>query len=360
LAGLAVLPATAIMPAAASAHRVSHRTLRQGMRGSDVSTLQRELSEAGFRTRVTGVFDAATARNVRSFERRYHLVADGVATPGFMRRLHRIRGFDVAAVDSPNGSGGGGLGAPPIKVSKKTTGTLPVFANGPGRKYGSRTLHRGMTGQDVEDLQDYLTLAGFPTGVDGAFGPKTRHSVVSFQEANGLSADGVITRSEAMTLQRDVSKAITASGSASQATLNSDGTVTAPANAPAAVQKAITAANSIIDTPYIYGGGHGSFQDSGYDCSGAVSFALHGGGLLSSPEDSTELETYGEAGPGKWITVYTDPEHAFVVIAGLAFDTAHYGKTFPRGSGARWLPASDVTANPSDGGNYVERHPAGL
>ena len=107
-------------------------------------------------------------------------------------------------------------------------------------------------------------------------------------------------------------------------------------------------------------GENGSFTDSGYDCSGAVSFALHGGGLLATPEDSSQLETFGRPGPGKWITVYSDPEHAFVVIAGLAFDTAHYGPTFPSGSGPRWLEPNDVTANLQDGGDYVERHPAGL
>ena len=114
-----------------------------------------------------------------------------------------------------------------------------------------------------------------------------------------------------------------------------DGTVTAPAGAPAVVQEVIAAANQIIDKPYIYGGGHASFTDAGYDCSGAVSYALHGGGLLSAPEDSTELESYGEAGAGQYITTYADASHAFVVIDGLAFDTAHYGQTTPGGTGPR-------------------------
>ena len=95
--------------------------------------------------------------------------------------------------------------------------------------------------------------------------------------------------------------------SGSQATLNSDGTATAPADAPQAVEDAIAAANSISDAPYTYGGGHGSFESSGYDCSGSVSFALHGGGLLSSPLDSTGFMTWGESGPGSWITVYSHP-----------------------------------------------------
>ena len=88
----------------------------------------------------------------------------------------------------------------------------------------------------------------------------------------------------------------------------SESEASAPSAAPQAVKDAISAANSIATTPYIWGGGHGSFESSGYDCSGAVSFALHGGGFLESPLDSTGLETWGEAGPGKWITVYANAE----------------------------------------------------
>jgi cell wall-associated NlpC family hydrolase len=132
-----------------------------------------------------------------------------------------------------------------------------------------------------------------------------------------------------------------------------------PAGAPAAVQQIVAAANAIIDTNYVWGGGHASFQSSGYDCSGAVSYALHGGGLLSSPEDSSGLESYGQSGRGTWVTVYTDPSHAFLVVDGRAFDTADYGgPNIPSGSGPRWRSAA--TANLQDGGDYVVRHPAGL
>jgi len=114
-----------------------------------------------------------------------------------------------------------------------------------------------------------------------------------------------------------------------------------------AVQAAIEAANSIATTPYIWGGGHGSFESSGYDCSGAVSFALHGGGFLESPLDSTGLETWGEAGPGKWITVYANASHAWMVIAGIAFDTVG-------GPGPRW---HDPWVDSPEG--FVVRHPGG-
>jgi septal ring factor EnvC (AmiA/AmiB activator) len=121
----------------------------------------------------------------------------------------------------------------------------------------------------------------------------------------------------------------------------------APASAPAAVQEAIAAANSIATTPYIWGGGHGSFESEGYDCSGAVSFALHGGGFLESPLDSTGLETWGEPGPGQWITVYANAEHAWMVIAGIAFDTVG-------GPGPRW---HNPWVDSPEG--FVARHPAG-
>ncbi len=98
-----------------------------------------------------------------------------------------------------------------------------------------------------------------------------------------------------------------------EAELITESEASAPASAPQAVKDAIAAANSIATTPYIWGGGHGSFESSGYDCSGAVSFALHGGGLLESPLDSTGLETWGEPGPGRWITVYANAGHAWMV-----------------------------------------------
>ena len=127
----------------------------------------------------------------------------------------------------------------------------------------------------------------------------------------------------------------------------SESEASAPASAPDAIKNAIAAANSIADTPYIWGGGHGSFESSGYDCSGAVSFALHGGGFLESPLDSTGLETWGEPGPGHWITVYANAEHAWMMIAGLAFDTVG-------GPGPRWH--SSPVDSPE---GFIARHPAG-
>lgn len=138
----------------------------------------------------------------------------------------------------------------------------------------------------------------------------------------------------------------------STATLNADGTATPPADAPPQVAAVIAAANEIEDAPYAWGGGHGSFESSGYDCSGAVSYALHGGGLLSSPLDSTGLGYWGEAGEGNWITVYGNSGHAFMWVAGLRWDTSDTG-----GSGPSW---STSASSWEQGQSWAVRHPAGL
>ena len=125
----------------------------------------------------------------------------------------------------------------------------------------------------------------------------------------------------------------------------------APRSAPQAVKEVIAAANSIAHTPYVWGGGHGSWYSYGYDCSGAVSFALHGAGLLDTPLVSGALATYGEEGPGRWITIYANATHTYMEVAGLRFDTAGN----PAGvSGPRWK------TYPADyGGEFVVRHPTG-
>ena len=136
---------------------------------------------------------------------------------------------------------------------------------------------------------------------------------------------------------------------AGRATIDSSGDAIPPSNAPLAVRAAIEAANQIDDLPYIWGGGHGSFTSSGYDCSGAVSFALHGGGLLSSPLDSTGFEVWGDPGAGNWITVFANSGHAWAMIAGLRWDTAGNGS-----DGPRW--STEMNENTAD---FVARHPAG-
>jgi hypothetical protein len=133
-----------------------------------------------------------------------------------------------------------------------------------------------------------------------------------------------------------------------------NGVAYAPDQAPDPVKQAIWAANQIVGMPYRLGGGHKlGFNDHAYDCSGTVSFALHGGNLLKRPRDSSSFLRYGLAGAGTWITVYTNPGHAFAVIAGVRLDTSAAGD--PSGlSGPRWRPNLRSTRG------YRARHPVGL
>jgi hypothetical protein len=133
-----------------------------------------------------------------------------------------------------------------------------------------------------------------------------------------------------------------------------DGLAAAPEAAPDAVKQAIWAANGIIGRPYRYGGGHArGFVDRGYDCSGTVSVALHGADLLDSPRDSGSFMRWGAAGAGQWITVYANPGHAYVVIAGLRLDTSAAGD--PSGlHGPRWRPSLRSSRG------FKARHPVGL
>jgi hypothetical protein len=129
----------------------------------------------------------------------------------------------------------------------------------------------------------------------------------------------------------------------------------APADAPIQVQEAIWAGDRIRLKPYIYGGGHGSFNSPGYDCSGSVSYVLHAAGLLKTSMDSSDFMSWDLRGLGQWITVYTNPAHAFVQIAGIRFDTSAEDDPHPPpGTGPRWRPVMTSTAG------FMARHPAGL
>ena len=132
-----------------------------------------------------------------------------------------------------------------------------------------------------------------------------------------------------------------------------NGLAYAPSDAPVQVQKAIWAGDAIRHKPYVYGGGHGSWKDSGYDCSGSVSYVLHAAGLIKTSMDSSDFETWGVSGVGQWITVYTNAGHAFVQIAGIRLDTsAEQDPGAPTGSGPRWRPLMKRT------GGFRPRHPA--
>jgi peptidoglycan hydrolase-like protein with peptidoglycan-binding domain len=233
-------------------------------------------------------------------------------------------------------------------------------------RFGDDTLQIGDRGRDVKMAQKYLTKAGVRTTADGVYGKGTAGKVKRFERAEDLKVDGKLQPSDARALKAAAKRGsagdddsggnggagadATPQNTGDEATISDDGkTAVAPANAPDEVKQAIAAANRITDKPYKYGGGHGDFEDDGYDCSGAVSYALHGAGLLDQPLDSTGFMSWGESGEGEWITVYGKSSHAYIVIAGARFDTSGAGE-----EGPRWRKEAASTSG------YAVRHPQGL
>jgi peptidoglycan hydrolase-like protein with peptidoglycan-binding domain len=196
----------------------------------------------------------------------------------------------------------------------------------------------------IRRLQEALGVSA-----DGEFGPRTEAAVRHLQSAHGLAVDGVVGPATWSALgisgERELHPPNTAqAGGGSSSSSGSSST-----GGEGVVARVIAAADEIATRPYVWGGGHGSFISEGYDCSGSVSYALHGGGLLSSPEDSSALESYGEAGPGRYITIYANAEHAWMTIDGRRFDTVALAET-----GTRWSDSMAAT------GDFVVRHPDGL
>jgi hypothetical protein len=134
-----------------------------------------------------------------------------------------------------------------------------------------------------------------------------------------------------------------------KARVTRSGIAIAPAGAPAVVKRIIAAGNRIATKPYRYGGGHGRWNDSGYDCSGSVSYALHGAGLLKASMASGGFTGWGKAGKGRWVTIYANGGHMYMVVAGLRFDTSGLSR-----AGSRWQKDMRSAAG------YTVRHPKGL
>jgi hypothetical protein len=219
-------------------------------------------------------------------------------------------------------------------------------------RFGARALDPGDRGRDVRVLQRWLTRVGVQTRVDGQFGRRTARSVRRYERRFAMNVDGRVSRIQARGLRARAAAATTPQSAtpAESAVLGADGrTAVAPASAPPPVQLAIAAANALTDKPYRFGGGHGAFEDSAYDCSGAVSYVLHAAGLLSGPLDSTGLMRFGEASSGRWITVFAHGGHAYMLIAGLRFDTSGPGE-----DGPRWRSTRGSRKG------YETRHPPGL
>jgi peptidoglycan hydrolase-like protein with peptidoglycan-binding domain len=218
--------------------------------------------------------------------------------------------------------------------------------------YASRTLAQGSSGSDVKALQRYLDDAGYETTADGMFGPATARSVRGFETAEQRSADGRATRAEQRLVRTRAGEQPQAVEPVTEeeAYIDGNGLAVAPASAPEEVRAIIEAGNEISTKPYKYGGGHARFpRDSGYDCSGSISYALHGAGLLDTPLDSTGFMRWGERGRGEWVSVYANAGHAYMVVAGLRFDTSAR-----KVSGSRW----SETSRSSRG--YRVRHPEGF
>jgi peptidoglycan hydrolase-like protein with peptidoglycan-binding domain len=333
---------TASTPSGAAA-RLGARTLRSGDRGARVKVLQTLLSRAGFKTGTDGRYGASTATTVRRFQRAANLKATGVANAATLAALGR----------ATDGS-----------AAKNTAGGFDVRATGTAARHlGDRIpLRKGMSGHDVRILQDFLKRAGFDTTIDGEFGSGTLRTVKLFEAGQQRATDGVIDAADIDLLRSLVDgDAGAAAGTPAalttpaplapgdQATVGPDGLAIAPANAPDVVKQIIAAGNEIAKKPYHYGGGHGNWQDTGYDCSGSVSYALHGAGLLEQALPSGDFMSWGEKGPGQWVTLYANGGHIYMVVAGLRYDTSGRQQ-----DGTRWHSAS------RSGDDYTVVHPPGL
>jgi cell wall-associated NlpC family hydrolase len=268
------------------------------MRGDDVRTLQQDLTTAGYTTAVTGRFNVATKNSVLAFQGQNALSATGVADKPTVAKLVAVVAAKTAATataptatpSSTSTTGGAGITGPTSKTTPTTTTPTTTTPTTPS------TTTPGTTG-------------GTTLG-KGTPPPPVANGYI---DANGLAVP--------------------------------------PPGAPLVVQQVIAAGNQIAFNPYIFGGGHASFRSKGYDCSGSVSFALHGASLLNSPLDSTEFESWGGRGAGRWITLWANGGHVYMEVAGLWFDTAAQSST---NGNDRWSAARVNSPN-----GYIERHPRG-
>jgi cell wall-associated NlpC family hydrolase len=233
--------------------------------------------------------------------------------------------------------------------------SLIATAEASAAGYATRTLRVGSSGSDVRSFQRYLDRAGFDTTADGAFGPATRRSVMAFEQAEDRRVNGVASRSEQRMARAKAAAADGDSGGEAvqpapeKGYIDSNGLAVAPSSAPDEVRAIIDAGNQIATKPYKYGGGHARWNDTGYDCSGSVSYVLHAAGLLSRARDSTGFMSFGDAGRGTWITIRSNPSHAYMIVAGLRFDTSARSRT-----GSRW---SEQMRSAS---GFRGRHPEGF
>jgi peptidoglycan hydrolase-like protein with peptidoglycan-binding domain len=291
-----------------------------GSSGNAVSRLQARLDLS-----TDGDFGPETEAAVRRLQARHGLTVDGVVGPATWSAL----GVSDEETLTPPASAKAGHG------SSRAT----VADTGESTSEGESSSG----GDAITRLQARLQL-----NTDGTFGPETEAAVRRLQARHGLTVDGVVGPSTWSVLGVSSEETLKPPNSALSGSSGSESS-SSTGEGSSIVSRVIAAGDEIATRPYVYGGGHGSFQSAGYDCSGSVSYALHGGGLLSAPEDSSQLESYGEAGPGKHITIYANAGHAFMVVDGKRFDTIAQQE-----SGSRWAGSVGST------GGYVVRHPDGM
>ncbi len=351
--------ATAAAPAqtaqAATTAAPAHHAVYGKVTFGDLRDAQRMLGVS-----IDDVLGPKTGAAIRAFQASHGLAVDGVIGPATWNALKDAEHTVARAAHASS-----------IAV------THTIVA---GVRQAAQTSSPDAT--DVMALQEKLGLSP-----DGTFGAETVAAVQAFQSAHGLTPDGVVgpdTRialglSSGPTLQPPLATGAAGDGATttastdspaattttaptttastttvttaatSTATSDASSSSTTPANVQLALSEMIAAANQIATLPYIWGGGHGSWVSPGYDCSGSVSFVLHAAGLLSVPEDSSTLESYGAPGPGQYVTIYANAGHAWMTINGQRFDTVSLSE-----NGSRWSSGGGEFAG------FVVRHPVGF
>ncbi|HEX4837026.1 MAG TPA: peptidoglycan-binding protein [Solirubrobacteraceae bacterium] len=290
-----------------------------------------------------------TAMNpVVRLQQALHVEADGTfgaETEAAVKHLQAHHGLAVDGVVGPETWSALGINEhttlhPPRAIHHASARTASAHTSTASHTSGhsSRTTSRT---DAIRRLQEALHVEA-----DGTFGAETETAVKHLQAHHGLAVDGVVGPETWSALGINEHTTLHPPRAVSH---NSGDESSIGGETSSVVQRVIAAADEIATRPYVFGGGHGSFQSTGYDCSGSVSYALHGGGLLSSPEDSSALESYGDPGPGSHITIYANSEHAWMAIDGRRFDTIAQQET-----GSRWSDSMTSTAG------YVVRHPPGL
>ncbi len=287
LAGGIVAVPVEVADASTKAHASSTR--------ADVRALQRKVGVA-----ADGVVGPATERAVKRWQRRHGLVADGIVGPQTRSAM--------------------GLGSGPVLKRKRSRGR------------SGRAHQRSHGGGGVRSLQRRI---GVPA--DGVFGPGTEAALKRWQAAHGLVPDGVAGPQTRAKLGLGPGRVLKRRGGGGGS------------RGGGRIHRLVRAANRIATAPYKYGGGHGTYHDSGYDCSGSISYALHYAGLLRTPLDSSGFMSYGRPGRGRHITIYANSGHAYMVVDGRRFDTSAIRET-----GSRW------TRTHRSSSGYVVRHPPGL